>query len=75
MRGARYVGVDVSADEITVAIEGRAERVTLANDVEGHERLIRLLIRRGRPARVCLEATGSTTSTWPWRCIERERSR
>ena len=58
MRGARYVGVDVSADEITVAIEGRAERVTLANEVEGHERLIRLLTRRGKPVRVCLEATG-----------------
>jgi transposase len=58
MRGARYVGVDVSANEITVAIEGRAERVTVANDVEGHERLIRLLTRRGKPARVCLEATG-----------------
>jgi transposase len=58
MGGVRSVGIDVSADEITVAIEGRAERVTLANDVEGHERLIRLLTRRGRPARVCLEATG-----------------
>jgi transposase len=58
MRGARYVGVDVSADEITVAIEGRTERITLANDAEGHERLIRLLTRRGRTARVCLEATG-----------------
>jgi transposase len=50
--------VDVSADEITVAIEGRAQRVTLANDAAGHERLIRLLTRRGRAARVCLEATG-----------------
>ena len=58
MRGARYVGVDVSADEITIAIEGRSEPVTLANDADGHDRLIRLLTRRGRPARVCLEATG-----------------
>lgn len=54
----RCVGVDVSADEITVAIEGRAEPLALANDAEGHERLIRWLRRRGRPARVCLEATG-----------------
>jgi transposase len=58
MRGARYVGVDVSADEITVAIEGRAESATLPNDTEGHERLVRLLTRRGKAARVCLEATG-----------------
>jgi len=58
MAGTRCVGVDVSADEITVAIDGRAEVATLPNDTEGHERLVRLLKRRGRAARVCLEATG-----------------
>ncbi len=41
MAGTQCVGVDVSADEITVAIEGRAERVTLPNDAEGHEQLVR----------------------------------
>jgi len=58
MLGTRCVGVDVSADEVTVAVEGRAESVTLSNDAAGHERLMRLLTRRGRGARVCLEATG-----------------
>ena len=51
--------IDVSADEITVAIEGRPGRSTLANDAAGHERLVRLLTRpRKGVARVCLEATG-----------------
>ena len=58
MVALRCVGIDVSADEITVALEGRGEPVTLANDSSGHERLVRLLTRRGRQARVCLEATG-----------------
>jgi transposase len=58
MGGLRCVGIDVSADEVTVAIEERAELATLPNDSEGHERLIRLLTRRGKGAQVCLEATG-----------------
>jgi transposase len=48
----------VSADEIVVAITGKAERLTLANDLEGHARLVRLLTRGQAGARVCLEATG-----------------
>jgi transposase len=52
------VGIDVSADEITVAIEGRTQAATLPNEADGHERLVRLLTRAGRTARVCLEATG-----------------
>ena len=32
MKKRRCVGIDVSADEIVVAIEGKAERLTLAND-------------------------------------------
>jgi len=58
MVALRCVGIDVSADEITVALEGRAEPVTLANDAEGHARLLRLLARKSRRVRVCLEATG-----------------
>ena len=58
MAGLRCVGIDVSANELTVALEGRAEPVSLANDEEGHARLLRLLARRGRRVRVCLEATG-----------------
>jgi transposase len=54
----RCVGIDVSADEIVVAIAGKAERLTIANDLEGHERLVRHLTRGKASARVCLEATG-----------------
>jgi transposase len=48
----------VSADEIVVAIAGKAERLALANDLEGHARLVRLLTRGKAGVRVCLEATG-----------------
>ena len=58
MKPRRCVGIDVSASEIVVAIAGKAERLTLANDVEGHARLVRLLTRGKARARVCLEATG-----------------
>jgi len=54
----RCVGIDVSAYEITVAIGGRAERTTLANDATGHAKLVRMLHRGRGTARVCLEATG-----------------
>jgi transposase len=58
MSGLRCVGIDVSADEITVVIEGRVGPLTVPNDLEGHARLVRLLTRKGRRVRVCLEATG-----------------
>ena len=58
MNGRRCVGIDVSAHEITVTIEGRAERTTLANDASGHAQLVRQLTRSKGIARVCLEATG-----------------
>jgi hypothetical protein len=48
----------VSAREIVVAILGKAERVTLDNDADGHAKLVRLLTRGKASARVCLEATG-----------------
>jgi transposase len=52
------VGIDVSAAEVVVAIEGNAKRLTFENDLEGHARLVRFLTRRRASARVCLEATG-----------------
>jgi transposase len=58
MATRRCVGIDVSARDFTVAIEGRAERLVFSNDAEGHEKLVRMLRRRGARARVCLEATG-----------------
>ena len=58
MNQRRCVGIDVSADEIVVAVAGKAKRLTLANDPEGHARLVRLLTRGKASTRVCLEATG-----------------
>lgn len=58
MATRRCVGIDVSARDFTVSIEGRAERLTYSNDAAGHEQLVRRLRRRGARARVCLEATG-----------------
>jgi transposase len=58
MATRRCVGIDVSARDLTVAIEGRAQRLVFANDAAGHEKLVRKLGGRGARARVCLEATG-----------------
>ena len=55
------VGIDVSADSFSVAYEipGQALQETrMDNAPAGHRKLCRLLTRGGRPARVCLEATG-----------------
>jgi len=56
---ARCVGIDVSAKTLAVAQRGRGGRVQVReepNTQAGHRALCRLL--RGRPTRVCLEATG-----------------
>jgi len=58
MATRRCVGIDVSARDLTVAIEGHAERLVFSNDAAGHERLVRRLCRRSARTRVCLEATG-----------------
>ncbi len=56
-----HAGVDVSADSFSVAYEIPGESVQetrMENSAAGHRKLCRLLTRGGRPARVCLEATG-----------------
>jgi transposase len=58
MATRRCVGIDVSARDFTVAIEGRAEQLVFSNDAAGHEQWVRMLRRRGARARACLEATG-----------------
>lgn len=75
MKERRCVGIDVSADEIVVAISGKAERLEFANDLEGHARLVKLLTRGKSRARICLEATGSITSISRSRFIARRESR
>lgn len=55
------VGVDVSARELVVAMERGGEQkppIVLANDAEGHRKLIQLATQRGARAQVVLESTG-----------------
>ena len=62
MKNISYVGVDVSAKTLAVIVEQDEQRGALlefANDRVGHEKLIGLVTKRGRHARVVLEATGN----------------
>jgi transposase len=60
MRKLDWVGVDVSAKELAVAMErdGVLRAGEFRNDPGGHRKLCRFLTKGGRSARVCLEATG-----------------
>jgi transposase len=61
MGKAVWAGIDVSASELTVAIEdphGTLHELTVTNDPSGHRRVVRELRRAGPTATVCLEATG-----------------
>jgi transposase len=56
-----FVGIDVSAKTLAVLIEQDDERgqvLDFTNDRGGHKKLIALVTKRGRSARVVLEATG-----------------
>ncbi len=62
MKKCNRVGVDVSAKELVVAIEtsGRREAsIVLANDADGHRKLVKLATKRGATAQVVLESTGT----------------
>jgi len=62
LKKCNRVGVDVSPKELVVAIEasGRKEAsIVLANDAEGHRKLIELATKRGASAQVVLESTGT----------------
>lgn len=55
------VGIDVSAETLSVEIGAEREplqRLEFANTAKGHRALIKRLTKKGRRARVCLEATG-----------------
>jgi transposase len=61
MRETELVGIDVGAEEFTVAFDqpvGGPRVDVFPNTPAGHKRLCRRLGRDGRTARVCLEATG-----------------
>jgi len=53
-------GIDVSAKTLVVKVErsGKQELLEFENTGAGHQKLIALLCKRRRSARVCLEATG-----------------
>ena len=52
-------GIDVSADELHVAVGGSSEVAVFDNDPEGHKALVRKLTKRGRRVRVVVEATST----------------
>jgi transposase len=57
-----FVGIDVSAKTLAVMIEQDDERgrvLDFTNDRAGHKKLVALATKRGRSARVVLEATGN----------------
>lgn len=54
-------GIDVSAAQLVVALEGEAagwQQRSFANRASGHQALIRWLHKTGERVRICLEATG-----------------
>jgi len=53
-----FVGIDVSARELAVARQDDQRLRRFVNDRHGHKALIKHLAKKGRIARVCLEATG-----------------
>ena len=62
MKKLNRVGVDVGAKELVVAIEASSRRevlIVLANDADGHRKLIQLATKRGASAQVVLESTGT----------------
>jgi transposase len=61
MKKMVFVGIDISADELVVAVERDGKSLPVScfeNDTMGHRKLIRWLTKSTRSVRVCLEATG-----------------
>lgn len=65
----QLVGVDVAAETLSVELAAENEAVVqleFANTATGHKALIRRLTKKGRRARVCLEATGMYSLDVAW---------
>lgn len=61
MKDPIYVGIDVSAGTLDVAIDrghGQIWTGRFENSAAGHQRLVRMLSKKGQAVRVCVEATG-----------------
>jgi transposase len=57
----QYVGIDVSAKTLQVAMDGSdgVRDLEFSNDADGHKKLCKVLTKKGLSVRVCLEATGN----------------
>jgi transposase len=61
MKQVTQIGVDVDSEELVCVMQRAEERMplaTFANTAAGHKKFMRWATKGGRPARVCLEATG-----------------
>jgi len=61
MKSITLAGIDVSAKELVVCsqVNSNSEQITtFDNTPEGHNKLLKFLTKRGRHAKVCMEATG-----------------
>jgi len=61
MKQVTQVGVDVDSEQLVCLMQRAEQRqplATFANTAAGHKKFIRWATKGGRPARVCLEATG-----------------
>lgn len=61
MLATTFAGIDISAKELVVCCQiddGELTHHEFENTVVGHKKLIKLLTKRGRKGRVCMEATG-----------------
>ncbi len=61
MKQVNQIGVDVDSEELVCMMQRAGQRLplaTFANAAAGHKKFIRWATKGGRPARVCLEATG-----------------
>ena len=58
---SQYVGIDVSAKTLQVAMDGSdgVRDLEFSNDADGHKKLCKVLTKKGVSVRVCLEATGN----------------
>jgi len=52
-----FIGIDVAKDTLAVFVSSTGEYLEIANDGEGHGKIIELCERTG-PEKICLEATG-----------------
>ena len=61
MKQVNDIGVDVDSEKLVCAMQRAEQRqplATFANTAAGHKKFLRWATKGGRPARVCLEATG-----------------